>query len=258
MTVYASDFVAGLLDPDRPEPALLTGPAGKAALKRYAVYRNNVVAGLAGALEEIFPAVCRIVGEAFFAGMARAYLRACPPRAPLLFGYGKDFPGFVKRFAPARDLPYLADVARIERAWLDAYHAGDAAPLEASALAALTPQGLAELRLEAHPAMHIVRSRFAAHTIFAANRGDAWPERIDAGPPEDTLICRPRLDVVTRRLPPGAADFLEALARGETLSDAVAAGLSQTETFDPEAAIGLLLETGALRPRDDRTSSIHS
>jgi hypothetical protein len=33
-----------------------------------------------------------------------------------------------RRYDYAQTMPWLADVARIERAWLDAYHAADAAP----------------------------------------------------------------------------------------------------------------------------------
>ena len=67
-------------------------------------------------------------------------------------------------------MPWLADTARIERAWLDAYHEADAAPLTASDLASFPPERLADLVFAPHPATRLVRSRFAAVTIFAANR----------------------------------------------------------------------------------------
>ena len=71
----------------------------------------------------------RITGVDFFRAMARFHIRATPPTSPLLFEYGRDFPDFIETYEYARAMPWLADIARIERAWLDAYHAADAGPL---------------------------------------------------------------------------------------------------------------------------------
>ena len=55
-----------------------------------------------------------------------------------------------------------------------------------------------DLTFTPHPATRIVRSRFAAVTIFAANRSPDPFERINAGEPEDGLITRPGFEVVVR------------------------------------------------------------
>ena len=165
-------FRSALLRPERETPSLIAGPKGKGAVKRYNVYRNNVTVSLIEALAAIFPAVRRITGEEFFRAMARFHIRETPPTSPLLFEYGRDFPAFIARYEYAQDMPWLADVARIERAWLDAYHAADAEPLSPSALAAVPAERLGDLVFTPHPAARIVRSRFAAVTIFAANRSE--------------------------------------------------------------------------------------
>ena len=73
-----------------------------------------------------FPVVEKIVGEEFFAAMARA-LRASIRRVRrCLSGYGDEFPAFVAAFEPAREFAYLADVARLEAARTRAFHAADA------------------------------------------------------------------------------------------------------------------------------------
>src|SRR6478735_1043616 len=133
--------------------------------------------------------------------MARFHIRATPPTSPLLFEYGRDFPGFIERYEYARPMPWLADTARLERAWLDAYHAADAQPLSADTLASILPERLADTVFTAHPATRIVRSRFAVVTLFAANRSEGPVSTIDAGKPEDALVTRPDLDVVVRHLP---------------------------------------------------------
>jgi len=129
-------FATGLFDPSRDTPSAVAGPQGHAAAKRYNVYRNNVTVSLIETLAAIYPAVQRITGADFFRAMARSHIRATPPTSPLLFDYGRDFPAFIQQWEYAQSMPWLADTARLERAWLDAYHAADVEPLSSDALAA--------------------------------------------------------------------------------------------------------------------------
>jgi hypothetical protein len=248
-TSYAAAFAPALLDPACEVPAAITGPNGKAAAKRFNVYRNNVTVSLIDALAATYPAVQRLTGTDFFRAMARFHVRSTPPTSPLLFDYGHDFPAFIERYDHAQPLPWLADVARIERAWLDAYHAADAAPLSPAALAAVAPERLADLVFTAHPATRVVRSPFAAVTIFAANRGlePAGPigAPIDASTQEDALITRPDIEVAVRRLPPGGAVFLTHLMSGHPLAEASAAALEDSPAFDLATNIAGLFEAGA-------------
>jgi hypothetical protein len=177
--------------------------------------------------------------------MARFHIRATPPTSPLLFEYGRGFPGFIEAYEHAGAMPWLADTARIERAWLDAYHAADAEPLSAAILGSVPPERLADLILVAHPATRIVRSGFAAVTIFAANRSEAPVHPIDASASEDALITRPDHDVVVTRLPPGGAVFLASLVAGRSLGEAAALALEASREFDIASNIAGMMEAGA-------------
>src|SRR3974390_530709 len=158
---YTAAFASSLLAPERATPVAGAGPAGKRADKRYNVYRNNVTVSLIDALAAVYPAVQSITGVDFFRAMARFHIRATPPTSPLLFEYGQEFPAFIERYEHARPMPWLADTARLERAWLDAYHAEDAVPLAPEALGAVPPERLADVVFTAHSAARIVRSPFS-------------------------------------------------------------------------------------------------
>jgi hypothetical protein len=242
---YAAVFAGALLDPDLATPAAVAGPKSKAARKRYNVYRNNVTVSLINALAAVFPGTLRITGGDFFRAMARFYVRTTPPTSPLLFEYGYDFPNFIEQYEYAQSVPWLADVARIERAWLDAYHAADIQPLMPHALASIPPEQLAGTVLKPHPAVRIVRSRFPAVTIFTANRSDGQARHVEVVEPEDALLTRPALEVEVRRLPPGGAIFLTRLIAGESLGAAASEALSNTSSFDLAASISGMLEAGA-------------
>src|SRR5215467_8549777 len=151
-------FASALVDPERATPTVVVGPKSKAAVKRYNVYRNNVTVSLINALAATFPATLRITGVDFFRAMARFYVRATPPSSPLLFDYGRDFPDFIERYEYAQSVPWLPDVARIERAWLDAYHAADVQPLMPHDLGAIPSERLPNIVLKPHPATQVVRS----------------------------------------------------------------------------------------------------
>ncbi|BAM90431.1 conserved hypothetical protein [Bradyrhizobium oligotrophicum S58] len=242
---YAAAFSAGLLAPSAAAPVDVAGPGGRSAGRRYDVYRNNVTVSLINALAAIYPAVQRITGDDFFRAMARSHMRRTPPTSPLLFAYGHDFPAFIETYPHAAGLPWLADVARIERAWLDAYHAADAAPLAPAALSTIAPDRLANVVFTPHPATRLVRSTFAAVTIFAANRTTEPTGRIDASTAEDALVVRPDFDVEVRRLPLGGAIFVASLIDGRPLGEAAVNALDAERQFDLATNIAGLIEAGA-------------
>src|SRR5260370_34243568 len=124
---------------------------GGVPARRFGVYRKNVLVGLWKLLKSRFPVVEKTVGEVFFAAMARVFVKKQPPRSPLLATYGDDFPAFIAAFEPARGLPYLADVARLEATRTRSYHAADATPLGAEHFAALDSQAVGAIRVAMHP-----------------------------------------------------------------------------------------------------------
>ena len=240
-------FAAALLDAALPMPLGLVGPDGEPSPKRFAVYRNNVVVGLTEALKDAFPAVHRIVGAEFFQAMARAYVVIEPPRSPILLDYGAGFPEFIGEFEPAAILPYLADVARIERAWTEAYHAPEASPIDPAALAALAPEEFPAVRFRLHPSTRLVRSQFPALTIWQMNVGEGVPEPVDlAAGGEDVLVVRPLADVEARLIPSGSFEFVRALADGASVLAAMKAALTADHRFDLSANLAGLMQAGAL------------
>lgn len=244
---FNARFSAPLLVSALAKPADVTGPNGKAAEKRYAVYRNNVTVSLINALAATFPAVKRITGEDFFRAMARFHIRQTPPQSPLLFEYGQDFPAFIETYEYASAMPWLADVARIERAWLDVYHSADRLALGAEDFASIAPDMIMDLVLEPHPAVRVLRSHFPAVGIFAMNRSDAPVGHFSSSDPEDALITRPENEVVVRHLPPGGATFFNALIEGQGLGQAASAALAECPDFDLAANLAGLIESGAFQ-----------
>ena len=241
MNVGPDEFTNALLDPDLAVPAGLTDPQGRPAGKRFAVYRNNVAVSLTEALETAYPVIRKLVGDEFFRAMAGVYLRQNPPTSALMMYYGSRFPGFLDGFQPVAHIGYLPDVARLERALRQSYHAADATPLDPGVLQAMPPDRLMAARLRLAPALRLVRSDWPVHALWLANTQADAPKPVMQA--EDVLVLRPQFDPAPRLLGKGAGDFIGALGKGQTFADALEAAGGD---FDLTACLGLLLEGGAI------------
>src|SRR5260370_23652173 len=91
---FEVSFADALLDAEHPIPCGITAHNAAIPTRRFAVYRNNVVAGLVKALKSRFPVGEKIVGEEFFAAVVRALVVELPPRSPGLYIYGYEFTTF--------------------------------------------------------------------------------------------------------------------------------------------------------------------
>jgi hypothetical protein len=240
-----ASFAGALVDPSQPAPAATQRRDGRSVDRRFAVYRNNVAVALIGALEARYPVVRRLVGDDFSRGMAGAFVAAEKPRSPALMLYGDGFPAFVASFPPAGAIPFLADVARLENAWVEAYHAAEADPLGLDALAAIAPDGLEALRFRPHPAARLLSFAHPAASIWAASQSADEPRRPEVWAAEEALVARPDTDVFVRVLPPGGFAFAAALFSGATLGEA--ATIAAADDFDPGAHLIGLIEAGAFQ-----------
>lgn len=209
---------------------------------RLAIYKNNVYASLLSVMSDLYPAVVKTVGNDFFNAIARVYLSQHPPRSANLILLGHDFPGFLETFAPTESLPYLPDVARIDLACHQAYHAKDAEPLSARDFAGLDINVLSGCRLDIHPSARLINSRFACFSIWNLS-GDTQSE-VNADNPESVLVIRPGMEVNTYSLTSGSYQFVRGLLSGDTLEQALNAGIQSEESFNPAAAIQFLIQSG--------------
>ena len=134
-----ADFTRALLRPDLHTPAEIIAPAHDSATRRFAVYRNS----LSDALETAFPAIRALLGDTNFRNIAGVYCRAHPPTSPIMQQFGADFGVFLDGFEPVKRFRCLPDIAKIEIALRQAYHAADNSGDAAVTLSTYTPDQIA-------------------------------------------------------------------------------------------------------------------
>lgn len=248
---FQDAFLRALLA-DAPAPS---GDATIANLCRqpgFAVYRNTAVKGCIDALQANYPSVARLVGDEWFRAAAAFYVRHAPPTQPCLVDYGEGFAGFLAGFPPAAALPYLPDVARLDRLWTAVHLAADEPPLDAARVAELAPGELADAAMtpnaaarwawfDRHPAFSIwchARTEDAPDTGSCPSFEPAWRA-------EGALLARRGHAVRWIALERAECAFLDACAAGRTLGECATAALAADPGADLTAAMAKLLSAGA-------------
>lgn len=215
----------------------------------FAVYRNTVLKGCIDALAANYPAVLRLVGEEWFRAAAAIYVREHLPRQPMLFDYGEGMARFLAEFEPAAELPYLAAVAQLDRLWSEAHFAPDEAPLDADVLATLGPAQLARTTLRPNASARWVWfDTMPIRTIWQRNRTPDAVNAFDGDSDwhgEGVLIVRPHGAVETIALDAAGCAFMDACARGASLTEAVLAAAEVEGSLDLTQLTATLFSSGA-------------
>ena len=243
-------FSTALLDLQQPCPTGVFSPNGGDLASRFAVYRNNLQSGLINALASSYPVVAQLVGRAFFQAMAQAFIQRTLPTSPIMSDYGSDFADFIQGFEPAASVPYLADMARLERLCVEAYHAADAPPLDRQILidALSDPASLAQLRLALHPGLATLTSPYAVATLWIAHQRLPVSLSPDLDPcqPQNLLVLRNALSIEVFAVGFGCVTFIRWLKKSCPLAQAADSALQADPDFDLSQALALLIAHGAI------------
>lgn len=212
------------------------------------IYRNSILANCVDNLIANFPTVLRLVGEPWFREAALAYAYATPPRQVSMIHYGDAFAPFLAGVAATDELPYLSDVARLDRLWIEVHTTADAPALVAQALAGVAPVMPGELCLLPHTAARWVWfDSHPAYAIWSAYRERRVLDDKFAWTGDGALITRVEGAVQWQALEAGAAAFLDACAAGASLAAAAQQALSIQPALDITTTLAALIRAGAFR-----------
>ncbi|MFJ3482978.1 putative DNA-binding domain-containing protein [Pseudomonas sp. NPDC090202] len=213
LSAFQDAFITALYDADKHSLPELTAQAG------FSVYRNTVLKGAVDALLANFPTVERLVGRDWFVAAASVYAHQSPPVDARLIHHGADFADFLDHFEHARELPYLGNVARLDRLWIASHSAVDQPGIDLAYIASLNAEQLTALRLTPRAS-----ARWAwfddqpAFTLWRHNREHTdLPDPLDWHG-EGALLVRSHGVVGWQPLDMGGCAFLDACAAGHPLA----------------------------------------
>lgn len=145
--------------------------------QRLGIYSSMYFARILEALQQDFPKMREVLGDDEFEKVCRLYLRKHPSRHPSLRHVGDRLPGFLAKSPLGRRSPWLVDLARLERALVDAFDAPDATPISAAALQAIPADRWGALRFELHPSLRLLRFRWSVDCVWGQLTAGQEPER---------------------------------------------------------------------------------
>lgn len=93
---------------------VLTPTEGLTAQKRLQIHQNNFRETLSASLAGVFPALEAFVGPAFVRGALGEFCVKNPPVEAALNGYGSEFADFLDNHPASEQVPYAADIVRLE------------------------------------------------------------------------------------------------------------------------------------------------
>lgn len=203
---------------------------------RLRVYLHAYLSRIGGVLEEHYPKLRALLGDATFRPLVRDYLRAHPPRDPSLREAGAHVSRFLFHREPKTYLHI--DLARLERARIEAFDGPDADVLTRDAVAALPPEEFPSLRLALVPTATLLLISTNADDVWDAIEDEsAIPAAIEG--PRTVLVWRRGVTVIHRTLEPDEASALQQLSARATFAGVCEVFATQP---DPTArAIELLL-----------------
>jgi hypothetical protein len=209
--------------------ALVHGDERLSAAERIGIYADAYFHRLLECLGEDFPTTLAVLGTDNFAALVKEYLLEHPPTEPSILYAGLYLTDFLNDHPFAERWPFIADLARLERAILDVFHAADAPVLSLETLHVVPSEEWPALKLRSHPAVEIVHSEWRiADVLHTVEQGREWtdPELEEAS----VLVWRQNALVNYRNLEPVERDALVIVAKGASFAavcEAVATGAEE-------------------------------
>jgi hypothetical protein len=203
-------------EPDAAASVIATGSERMDPHAQLEVYREQFWLRHVACLADDYPTLIALMGQAAFEELSARYLAAHPPVSFLLRDLGKDLAPFL---AEQGNDTLLADVARVEWAFIDAFDAADAAPLDPSTIAEASEDAWPGARIALHPSIVLLDLAYPADELRALAREGEPITRAEPSP-RKTVVYRRDLLLYLERVDDAAFAVLGALARGETLGAA--------------------------------------
>jgi hypothetical protein len=212
------------------------------------VYRQQFWLRHVDALKEDFVSVHHLLGEGGFEALCERYIAAHPPTSFTLRDLGDRFAEFLDATEPYRSDALLIDCARLEWAFVEAFDASDAPPLDTQAIATAPEDAWAGARVVLHPSVQSLRLSHPAHLYRAQVREGADPPR-----PEPMRTCvvvyRGAEKLLYIAIEPLASLLLDLLAAGTPLAPACEsvakdAGIANASELEPRVGAWFQAWTG--------------
>ncbi len=155
--------------------AIIAGDERMDPAARVGVYAEAYFYRLLEVLKEDFPATLEVAGADQFHNLATGYLIDYPPTEPSIFYAGQHFAAYLHTHPIADRVPFISELAGLERIVLESFHAADTPALDDAAMRTIAPEAWPAFAMRTHPATRIVACAWRVDQVLRAVEEDrAW------------------------------------------------------------------------------------
>jgi hypothetical protein len=224
--------------------ATFVGDEALAAARRVSVYAESYFWRLAEVLREQYRVLAWLLGAARFHDLVTDLVWQRPSKSPDVRRFGASLPAFLAEHPLEATHGGLVELARVERAIVEAIDVPDEPLVGRAQLQALAALRWPALRLTLASHVRVLTTRRSYPRAFAAWRAEEpAPDTVPALPddgPFHVLVWRKDLEVFHRAIDPAAAAALRAAGEGASFEAMCDAALAVDPTLDPSALVSWL------------------
>jgi hypothetical protein len=220
--------------------AIVLGDERLSAEARVDIYANMYFYRILDALKEDFAATLAVLGADDFHNLATGYLLEHPPTEPSLYHCGRYLADYLRDHPMRKRVPFVADVAALERAIVEVFQGPDTTALTPDALRAIAPSDWPAIKLRLQPAAQTLALEWrVSEVVRAVEEGRPW-QAAERGKIK-VLVWRRQSQVFHRELEQLEGDALAAVVRGATFAEICDAVANHNDIQDPVAEMNRML-----------------
>lgn len=189
--------------------------------ERLRTYEIGYLNQISEMLIQVYPSTCHVLGQHSFKMLAYEYAAGYKSRHYNVQRTGDRFPEFLRNHTTTDRLPFLPDLAELERKIQHCYHANDVEPLGADILSRYAPEDWERLTFEFQPSFDLFESDWPV--------ADIWHERnaLEGEHQKSLIGCSQKIMIYRKGYVPEcqnvdneiAWSILKHMYRGKTLGE---------------------------------------
>ncbi len=226
--------------PDGRLDTLIVGDPQLSAVDRIGIYANAYFYRLLDAIKEDFPVTLAAIGDAEFHNLITAYLVEYPPQRPSINDASQNLATFVHGSQVALRRPFLHDLVRVERAFVEVFLGADAKPLGFEDLRPIAPDQWPLIQMRSHPSLQVLECEWRIDTMMRAFRADTTPPQ-PGHERTSILLWRKNCEVDCRALDEAERAAFAVLRKGGEFAAVCAAITAHTSDAGAPAVIKRML-----------------
>ena len=200
---------------------LVNEPTDMRAVDRLLVYRHSITAAQQRVLAMVYPVCKQILGDDCFDTLARDYAWHACSNSSDLNSYGENFPLFmlaqIKHNDNLKELPYLADLIRLEWCWHQSLYAADDPVFDLQALQQHLINGNSDLILQTSHALALIESPWPLMELWQLHQNEEQQAINIEEQTQYLAVSRHNETTCLAQLEPEVYQFLRYAQQGMTL-----------------------------------------